>query len=292
MNRDLYKVLGVSQTASDEDIKKAYRQLVKTLHPDLHPGDEAKANRFKEVSGAFDILGDPEKRQRYDRGEIDAEGNERAPFETGGFGPGGFEQGGFGARHAGAQGDPFDDILSGIFGGTRTRRRTGPVKGRDLRYSVEIAFEDAVTGARRRMTMADGRSLEVDIPAGISDGQTLRLKSQGQPSPSGGPPGDALLKVEVRPSEIWTREGDDLRMTQPVPLKTAVLGGKLDVRTPSGTVTLKVPPGSNTGSVLRLKNKGVQRPSAPGNLYVRLEIVLDDPEDEALREFLKDRPGA
>lgn len=285
MTGDLYKVLGVARTASDEDIKKAYRQLVKTLHPDLHPGDEEKADRFKKVSVAFDILGDREKRRRYDSGEIDADGNERAPFGAGGFGSGHYQSGG----HAGPQGDPFDDILSGIFGGTRTRRRTGPVKGQDLRYSVEIAFEDGVNGARRRMTMADGRSLNVDIPPGISDGQTLRLKSQGQPSPMGGPPGDALLKVHVRGSETWTRDGDDLRMSQGVPLKTMVLGGKLEVRTPSGPVTLKVPAGSNTGSVLRLKGKGVQKPSAPGNLYVRLEIILDDPSDEALREFLKDR---
>lgn len=282
MSGDLYSVLGVPRTASDEDIKKAYRQLVKTLHPDVHPGDEKKADRFKKVSAAFEILGDPEKRKRYDRGEIDDEGQERAPFGAGGYG-----SGGFGAGHGGMHGDPFEDILSGIFGGARTRRRTGPIRGRDLRYSVEIDLADAVTGARRRMTMADGRSLDVEIPAGITDGQTLRLKSQGQPSPAGGPPGDALLKVRILPSRLWTRDGDDLRMAQPVPLKTAVLGGKLEVRTPSGPVTLKVPAGSNTGTVLRLKGKGVQKPGAPGHLYVRLEIVLDDPHDEALKAFLK-----
>ncbi len=282
MNGDLYKVLGVQRTASDEDIRKAYRQLVKTLHPDLHPDDSKKADEFKRVSAAFEILGDPEKRQRYDRGEIDGDGHERAPFGSGGYGPEGF-----GGSHNGMHGDAFEDVLSGLFGGARTRRRTGPIKGRDLRYSVEIELADAVTGARRRMTMGDGRSLDVEIPAGISDGQTLRLKSQGQPSPAGGPPGDAMLKVRIRDSAIWSREGDDLRMAQPMPLKTAVLGGKLEVRTPSGPVTLKVPPGSNTGTVLRLKGKGVQKPGAPGNLYVRLEIVLDNPRDEALKDFLK-----
>lgn len=282
MSGDLYKVLGVQRTASDEEIRKAYRQLVKTLHPDLHPDDSLKADQFKKVSAAFEILGDPGKRQRYDRGEIDGDGQERAPFGGGGYG-----QGGFGASHGGMHGDAFEDVLSGLFGGARTRRRTGPVKGRDLRYTVEIDLSDAVTGARRRMTMADGRSLNVEIPAGIEDGQTLRLKSQGQPSPTGGPPGDAMLKVRIRSSDIWSREGDDLRMSQPIPLKTAVLGGKIEVRTPSGPVTLKVPAGSNTGTVLRLKGKGVQKSGTPGNLYVRLEILLNDPRDEALKDFLK-----
>jgi len=295
VNPDPYKILGVARTASAEEIKKAYRERVKALHPDLHPGDAAKAEEFKRVSGAFDILGDADKRARFDRGEIDGAGNERAPFGAGagdapgagygyGTGPGGFRaETGSGGMH----GDPFDDILSGLFGGGgRTRRRTGPVKGRDVRYNVEIAFADAVSGARRRLTMADGATLEVDIPAGISDGQTLRLKSQGELSPSGGPPGDALLKVSIRPSETWTREGHNLRMTQPVTLETAVLGGQVQVPTPSGPVTLKVPAGSNTGSTLRLKGKGVQLASAPGDLYVRLEIHLDDPKDAGLKDYL------
>lgn len=285
MSKDLYQVLGVARDASDDDIKRAHRRLVKELHPDLHPGDTAKAERFKQVSSAFEILGDAEKRKKYDRGEIDADGNPTHPFGDGG----GFRQGGFrpGGGFSGMQGDPFEDVLSGMFGGGRTRRRTGPIRGRDLRYQVTVSFEDAVNGARRRMTMADGRALDVEIPAGIESGQTLRLRSQGQPSPTGGPPGDALLRVEVTESGLWRRDGDHIHMDQPVSLQTAVLGGKVEVRTPSGPVTLKVPAGSNTDSVLRLKGKGVARRDKPGDLYVHLKVVLDDPKDPQLRAFLK-----
>nr|WP_225908102.1 J domain-containing protein [Hyphomonas sediminis] len=158
------------------------------------------------------------------------------------------------------------------------------MKGRDVRYRVEISFEDAVNGARRRMSMADGSSLDVNIPAGITSGQVLRLKSQGQPSPTEGPPGDALLEVEVLASSVWTREDKNLRMSVPIDLKKAVLGGSVDVRTPSGTVALKVPAGSNTGAQLRLKGKGVQT-TPPGDLYVRLEIVLADPKDDGLKRW-------
>jgi DnaJ-class molecular chaperone len=234
----------------------------------------------------FQIRALPEA--QFDRGEIDGDGN---PTGFGGGFPGGGGPGGASYRwesrsgnpFGGAQGDPFEDILSGMFGGGRSRRG-GPVKGRDVRYRVTIDFADAVTGARRRMTMADGTALDVNIPAGIETGQTLRLKSQGEPSPNGGAPGDALLEVEVKPSTVWERDGKDLRMKVPVDLKTAILGGSVEVKTPSGPVTLKVPAGSNTGSQLRLRGKGVQT-STPGNLYARLEIVLDDPKDDGLKAW-------
>ena len=274
MAADLYTVLGVARTASDDEIKRAYRTAVKSCHPDLHPGDEQKAERFKQLSSAFEILGDAEKRGQYDRGEIDENGQQIHPYARAG-GQGG--AGGF---------DPFDDVFGGLFGGARTRRRTGPVKGRDIVYKVTVPFEDAVTGGRRRMVMADGRALEVDIPAGVKTGQTLRLKSQGRPSPSGGPPGDAMLQVTVSDSAVWTRSGNDLRMSQAVSLKEAVLGAKIEVNTPSGPVSLSVPAGSNTGTVLRLKGRGVASAKDPGHLFVRLEIRLEDPNDSELKTFL------
>ena len=286
MTRDPYQTLGVTKSASTEEIRKAYRKKAKELHPDLHPNDEKKANAFKEASAAFEILSDESKRAQFDRGEIDADGN-----PTGFAGAGGGYGGGFGGgfrQHGGSfQGDPFEDILSGMFGGQR--RRAGPRKGADTRYRVDISFEDSVLGAKRQMTMADNKSLNVSIPPGVATGQVLRLKSQGEPSQTGGPPGDALLELHVRPSKTWTREGSDLRMSVPLPLKTAVLGGNIEVPTPAGNVTLKVPEGANTGMVLRLRNKGVQFKDTPGHLYARLEVTLEDPKDEGLREWARQR---
>ena len=236
-------------------------------------------------SAAFEILSDEEKRAQFDRGEIDADGNPTGFANAGGGFGGGFGGGGFRQQGGSFQGDPFEDILSGMFGGQR--RRPGPRKGADIRYRVDISFEDSVQGAKRQMTMADNKSLNVSIPPGVTTGQVLRLKSQGQPSQTGGPPGDALLELHVRPSKTWTRDGADLRMSVPLPLKTALLGGTVEVATPGGPVTLKVPEGSNTGSVLRLRNKGVQFKDKPGHLYVRLEITLEDPKDEDLIEWAK-----
>lgn len=278
MSKDLYQILGISRTASADEIRRAYKRKAKDSHPDLHPDDTKKAEIFKAASAAYEILGDAQKRGQYDRGEIDADGN-----PTGFGGPHGF--GGAGHTAGGFQGDPFEEILSGMFGGGR--RRPGPRKGSDIRYRVEISFEDAVTGARREMTVADGRALNVSIPAGIETGQTLRLKSQGKPSQSGGPPGDALLEIIVRKSKVWTRDGNDIRMTVPVPLKTAILGGQVDVNTPMGPIALKIPEGSNSGAVLRLRSKGVQVPGKIGHLYARLEVHIEDPRDSALRDWAK-----
>jgi len=271
-----YSILGVSRSASESEIKKSYRRKAKSLHPDQHPGDKAKAEAFKKVSSAYEILGDETKRAQYDRGEIDGEGQPR------GF-PGGGGQGPMG----GTNGDPFEDILSGIFGGGRNRRGPGPRKGRDTRYRVEVTFTDSIVGARRRMKMPDGQSLDITIPPGVETGQTLRLKSQGHASLYGGAPGDALVEITVHKHKLWTREGDDVRMPVPISLDTAVLGGTVNVETPAGMMNLKVPEGANTGAVLRLRGKGVQRASKAGHLYARLEIVLEDPKAADLRSFAK-----
>ncbi|MEO9971753.1 MAG: DnaJ C-terminal domain-containing protein [Hyphomonadaceae bacterium] len=287
MTTDPYAILGVSKSADDDEIKRAYRKKAKALHPDLHPGDKAKAEAFKRASSAFDILGNQDKRRKFDRGEIDGEGQPKG-FAGGGFGGGGFGGGRQGGYAGGQQNDPFEDILSGLFGGGgRGRRGPGPRKGRDVRYRVDVSFADSITGGPRRIKMSDGQALDVNIPAGVESGQTLRLKSQGQTSPYGGPPGDALVEVTVGTHKNWTRDGDDVRMAVPIALKTAVMGGTVEVDTPSGSLSLKVPEGSNTGAVLRLRGKGVQKTGKAGHLYARLEIILNDADIADLKKLFR-----
>ncbi len=231
MSWDPYGVLGLPKGADAADIKKAYRKIAKTDHPDVRGDDKVAGDRFKRATAAFNLLSDPEKKARYDRGEIDEEGQERARFAHGGYGGGpGDAQGPWGPRgRGGGQGpggpEAFEDLFGGMFGGGRGRSKP-QFRGSDIRYSVDIDFMDAVTGARRRLQMADGRSLDVSIPAGLKSGQTLRLRSQGQQGMGGGPPGDALLEVTIRPHKTFTRDGNDLRMGLAVSLAEAVEGGQ------------------------------------------------------------------
>jgi len=297
MAEDPYKVLGVARDATAEQIRRAYRRLAKQLHPDLNPGDKKAEERFKAVASANEILSDPERRGRFDRGEIDASGQEKPP-------PGppsgwrGFAEGAEGARyaHAGAGGAGFDEEdLSGLFG-QFFRQRGGAaggaevrMRGRDELYGLEVSFLDAVQGATRRLTLPDGRTLDVRIPAGSEDGQTLRLRGQGGSGLNGGPAGDALIEIHVAAHPHFQRDGDDLRLDLPVTLKEAVLGGKVPVPTPGGTVNLTVPAGSDTGRQLRLRGRGVPAHAGEpaGDLYVTLRVQLGAP-DPALEAFLRE----
>jgi DnaJ-class molecular chaperone len=286
---DPYAALGVARTATPDEIRKAYRKLAKELHPDVRPNDPAAAERFKRTTAAFNLLSDAQLKARFDRGEIDADGNEQPVFQTGGAGFGGF--GGFAGgrtRHGGsARPDAFEDLFDGLFSRGAGPRGSAAQRGEDVRYRMEVDFLDAVNGGRRRVTMSDGRSLDLAIPAGLKSGQTLRLKNQGLPGLGGGPAGDALVEVTVGSHPLFRREGDDIRMELKISLAEAVEGGRVGVSTPSGMVTLTVPPGSNSGDVLKLRGKGVQVKPVAGDLLVRLMIVLPRKDDPELREFVR-----
>ncbi len=273
--RDPYVVLGVAREASDDAIKKAYRRLAKKLHPDLHPGNRANEQQFKEVTAAYDLLSDPAKRARFDRGEIDAAGGER-----------GFRPHGPGARayQRAAGGFSFDEIISEIL--NRGRRESEERVG-DVNQTLRIAFLDAALGGKRRVTLADGRSIDVAIPAGIESGQTLRLKGQGPRAPRGVAPGDLYLEIEVEPHPFFQRKERDIHVELPVTLTEAVLGATVTVPTIHGAVAVKVPRGSNSGASLRLKGKGIAGGSTSGDQYVKLRVVLPDPPDAELTAFLE-----
>lgn len=272
--RDPYVVLGVPHDASDDAIKKAYRRLAKKLHPDIHPGNRATEQQFKEVTAAYDLLSDPAKRARFDRGEIDAAGSER------GFRP----QGGARAQQRTAGGFSFDEIIAEILG--RGRRESEERVG-DASQTLRLPFVEAALGGKRRVTLADGRSIDIAIPAGIDSGQTLRLKGQGPRGPRSVAPGDLYLEIEVEPHPFYQRKERDIHVELPVTLTEAVLGATVTVPTIHGAVAVKVPRGSNSGSTLRLKGKGIAAQGKAGDQYVKLRIVLPDPPDADLTAFLE-----
>ena len=289
--RDPYDVLGVPKTASEADIKKAFRALAKKHHPDTRGGDSAAQKRFQEISAAYDILGDKDKRTKYDQGIIDANGNPRnfdpgAHGFRGGAGPGDFHFAWQGNEAAAEGGFRPEDILSELFGGGGRRRRQAR-KGEDYALSVTIGFEEAARGGTRRISLPDGREVDVRIPAGLRDGQHIRLKGRGGPGRDNGPGGDVLLTLSVAPHPWLVRDGNDLRMDLPVTLGEAVLGGKVQVPTLTGRVALTVPPGANTGTSLRLKGKGIPAHGGQpaGDLYVRLAVTLPDRPDAELKAF-------
>jgi DnaJ-class molecular chaperone len=295
--RDPYQVLGISRTASADEIKKAYHALAKTHHPDLKPGDANHEERFKEISAAYSLLSDPDKRGRYDRGEIDASGAER--MSRGGF------HGGAGRGRGFHREEPDDgsfsfgeDFLNDIFGRRRSAGGRGggtgagagvKAKGTDIAYSVSVSFLEAAQGTKRRISLSNGKSLEVAIPPGTEDQQKLRLKGQGLPGIGGGTAGDAIVEVLVEGHPFFTRQDGDIHVEVPVTLYEAVLGASIRVPTVAGTVTLKIPPGSNTGSVLRLRGRGVvsQKSKQAGDQYVKLKVVLPDPPDSELARLIE-----
>jgi DnaJ-class molecular chaperone len=306
--RDPYTVLGVTKSADMAEIKKAYRRLAKKFHPDQSKDPKAK-DKFAEVSAAYEILGDEKKRAQFDRGEIDAEGKPRfqgfegfgAGAGPGGFtrraGPGGFEHFEF---RTGPGGGGFDagDIFSELFGGAAGQRRAGgqsrpSPRGEDVTAQLTVSLREAVHGGKRRVSLPTGRTLEVSVPAGVEDGQQIRLKGQGLASPFGGEPGDALVTIKIAKHPYFRVEGRDLRLDLPLTLYEAVLGAKVNVPTLDGQVELNVPAGSNGGRTLRLRGKGLPGAS-PGDLLVTLRIVLPDETDpdllELARKWQKQKP--
>lgn len=293
MTIDPYKVLGLTRSATSDDIKTAYRKLVRSSHPDLHPDDAGAEARFKDIGVAYDLLKDPETRARFDAGEIDATGAERPQrqyyrdFAEAGDHP--YQQ----RRGFEGHGDPAD-IFAEIL---RQRTRQGgegfggrgfTASGEDLRYALEVPFLDAVRGGEMHITLPDGASIAVRIPQGARDGQTLRLRGKGGPGLGGGPPGDALITLSVRPHPVFRREGDDILITLPVTIDEAVLGAKVAAPTITGPVTLTIPEGASSGRVLRLRGRGVARPGGKtsGDQLVELKIVAPPAIDDALRGFL------
>lgn len=295
---DLYSILGVQKNADAASIKSAYRKLAKELHPDRHPDDAKSAERFRQVTAAYDILSDKDKRAQYDRGEIDSDGNPTMPQGFGG-GFGGFG-GGAGPRPGQGGGFAFDDdtdLFSELFG--RGGRRGGfggggfrqpPMRGADVSYRLAISFVDAALAKSQRITLRSGRTVDLNIPKGASDGDKLRLAGQGDEGPGGN--GDAIVTISIRPDSRFTRDGDDIRSDIPVPLSIAMLGGQQRLPTLEGEVMAKIQPGTSSGKILRLRGKGwTRKDGTRGDLLAR--VLVDIPaDDKELADFLRSRQAA
>ena len=288
---DPYKTLGVTRDASQEEIRSAYRNLAKQHHPDLNPGNTKAEERFKTVSAANELLSEPEKRGQFDRGEIDSAGQERAPrpsYRDYAEGEPGRRYGRTGPQSGGWSAEDLGDMFGSIFNEDRRAGGETRIRGRDERYALTTDFLDATNGATRRLTLPDGRTLNVKIPPGTADGQVLRLRGQGSAGRNGGSDGDALIEIHVTPHRYFERDGQNIRLELPVTLSEAVLGGLVEVPTLGSPVRMRIPPRSDSGTELRLRGRGVPAHGglAPGDLHATLRVVLGTP-DAALEEFLR-----
>lgn len=284
MDHDLYRVLGVKRSATQDEIRGVYRKLAKEFHPDRNPGDKAAEERFKQISAAFDVLGDPEKRKRYDSGEINSSGQET------GRGP----SSGYRYRNSESFGD-FGDIFGDFFGrGNSSGHGAHPgggfnMRGMDYRYNLEVEFLEAVNGVKKRVLLPEGETLDIAVPSGVVQGQTLRLKGKGGPGVGRGQAGDALIELKIKPHPFFERDGDDIILDLPVGIHEAVMGAKVEVPTINGCVVLSIPKGASSGQTLRLRGKGVKNNQTQnmGDQLVRLRIVMPTRIDRELIEFME-----
>jgi DnaJ-class molecular chaperone len=305
MAADPYKTLGLGRDATEKDVKSAYRKLAKELHPDRNTANPNAAERFSEVTQAYDLLADKDKRARFDRGEIDADGNPAMDFGAGGFG-GGFGGGRGGGAHRGFRPDDFQgfggaggaenadigDIFEGLFGGRggggspfggRGGPRAAP-RGADVQYRLTVSLTDAAVLAPQRITLADGKSLDLKLPAGVEDGTQMRLSGKGELGPGGA--GNAIITIQVQPHAFFRRDGDNLRLDLPVSLDEAVNGARVRVPTADGAVMLTVAPGTSSGRTLRLKAKGMTRKDGSrGDQLVTLEVMLPENDADLVRRL-------
>ncbi len=299
MPQDPYAALGLSKNATADEIKKAYRKIARTSHPDLHPDDPGAEERFKDVGRAHDLLKDPEQRRRFDAGEIDATGAEQAPrgyYRDEARRP----ENPYTQRGPSAGGDPFGDGFDADdffaqFARSRGAGRSdgfgrgapGDMPGQDAQYRLAVPFLDAARGTKTRITLPDGNALEVTIPEGARDGQTLRLRGKGGLGYGAGPPGDAFITLDVTPNPDFERDGDDIVVTLPISIDEAILGGKVPVNTVAGAVNVTVPAGASSGQVLRLKGRGVKGRSGKGDQRITLRIVSPPKIDAELKHFME-----
>lgn len=288
--KDPYETLGVTRTATDREIKEAFKKLARKFHPDLHPDDKAAEEKFKDISAANDLLKDKEKRRRFDAGEIDAGGAERPQqrFYRD------FADGGGNASHAAREGfasnEDLEEFLRRAFaGGGQREHETFQARGRDVSYVLPVEFMDAVNGAQRTITLPEGKTLQVTIPEGAEDRQMLRLKGQGMAGFGGGKAGDAYVELHVEPHPFFHRKDDNIHVEVPVTLKEAMLGARIEVPTIGGSVTMTIPKGSNTGQTLRLRDKGVRnrKSGQRGHQLITLKAVLPSAEEHELVAFLE-----